>query len=138
MADFTDSQNPTNISELLASAGYPHLSITEKRRHLAYECILLYEVVTKRIPAMDDLRKGLAAVKVSGTTLLDLLVRFPELPSNTNRVQANSLRLHIEWEDHLDPMCQRAQQFLCRYMDEVNQNGEPSLSLHYYIVLLQM
>ena len=117
-----------NISELLVSAGYPHSNITEGRRHLAYECILLYEVVTKRIPAMDDLRRGFSAVKVSGTTLLDLLIRFPELhqrvfPPNTSAVQANLLKLHIQWEDCLDAMCQSARQFLCRYIDEVNQKG---------------
>lgn len=62
LADFTNSSSPMNISELLTSAGYPHLSITQERQHLAYECILLYEVITKRIPALDDLRKGLASV----------------------------------------------------------------------------
>lgn len=78
MADFTSPVNPMNISKLLVSAGYPHLNITEGRQHLAYKCILLYEVVTKRIPAMDDLRKGFSAVKVSGMTLLDFyLTDFP-------------------------------------------------------------
>ena len=131
MADFTNPVNPMNISELLVSAGYPHLNITEGRRHLAYECILLYEVVTKRIPAMDDLRKGFATVKVSGMTVLDLLIRFPELqqrvfPPNTGTVQANLLKLHIQWEDCLDAMCQRGRQFLCQYIDEVNEKGEYS------------
>lgn len=129
MADFTNPLSPMNISDLLTSAGYPHVSITEGRRHLAYECVLLYEVVTKRIPAMDDLRKGLAAVKVSGTTLLDILMRFPDLqqrvfPPDTGRVDADMLKLHIQWEASLDPMCQSAQQFLHRYMDELNQEGE--------------
>ena len=127
-----------NISELLVSAGYPHLNITEGRRHLAYECILLYEVVTKRIPAMDDLRKGFAAVKVSLMTLLDLLIRFPELqervfPPNTGTVQASLLKLHIQWEDCLDAMCQRGRQFLCQYIDEVNEKGEYSSLLHYCV-----
>ena len=138
MADFTNPGNPMNISELLVSAGYPHLNITEGRRHLAYECILLYEVVTKRIPAMDDLRKGFAAVKVSGMTLLDLLNRFPKLqqrvfPPNTWTVQANLLKLHIQWEDCLDAMCQRGRQFLCQYIDEVDQRGEYGSLLHYCV-----
>ena len=138
MADFTNPGNPMNISELLVSAGYPHLNITEGRRHWAYECILLYEVVTKRIPAMDDLRKGFAAVKVSGMTLLELLNRFPKLqqrvfPPNTWTVQANLLKLHIQWEDCLDAMCQRGRQFLCQYIDEVDQRGEYGSLLHYCV-----
>ena len=138
MADFTNAVNPMNISELLVSAGYPHLNITEGRRHLAYECILLYEVVTKRIPAMDDLRKGFSEVKVSGTTLLDLLNRFPKLqqrvfPPNTGTVQAKLLKLHIQWEDCLDAMCQRGRQFLCQYIDEVDQRGEYGSLLHYCV-----
>lgn len=87
---------------------------------------------------MDDLRKGFAAVKVSGTTLLDLLNRFPKLqhrvfPPNTGTVQANLLKLHIQWEDCLDAVCQRGRQFLCQYIDEVNQKGEYSSLLHYYL-----
>ena len=54
LADFTNPSSSMNISELLTSAGYPHISVTEERRHLAYECILLYEVITKRIPSLDD------------------------------------------------------------------------------------
>ena len=56
---------------------YP-LSMTEERQHLAYECILLYEVITKCIPALDDLGKGLASVKMSQTTLLGLLEGLPD------------------------------------------------------------
>lgn len=73
--------------------------------------------MTKRIPAMDDLRKGFAAVKVSGTTLLDLLIRFPKLqqhvfPPNTGTVQANLLKLHIQWEDALMPCFKGAVNFV--------------------------
>ena len=53
LADFTNSSSPMNISELLTSAGYPHLSITEERQHPACECIFLYEVITKRIPSLN-------------------------------------------------------------------------------------
>ena len=131
-----------NISELLASAGYPHISITVERQHLAYECILLYEVITKRIPALDDLRKGLAAVKVSGTTLLDLL-RFPDVqqrvfPPDTGRVNATVLKLHMQWEDSVDPMRQSAKQFLLQYINELSNKGDPiSLLDHYSIDVLQ-
>ena len=97
-----------NISELLTSAGYPHISITEKRRHLAYECILLYEVITKRIPALDDLRKGLSPVKVSQITLLDLLglpdVQQRVFPPHTGKIDVTMLKLHLEWRETADPV----------------------------------
>lgn len=75
----TNPDSPQDISDLLMSAGYPHLTITKERKHLAYECILLNEVVTKRIAALDDIRKGLGEVKVSGVSVLSLLEGFPEL-----------------------------------------------------------
>ena len=55
------------------SSGYPHLTVTAERRHLAYECVLLYEVVTKRLAALDDIRQGFTSVSALGTTCLDLL-----------------------------------------------------------------
>ena len=82
---FPNSSSPMNISELLTSAGYPPVRITENRRYLAYECILLYEVITKCIPALDDLGKGLASVKVSQTTLLDLLGRLTYTRTQADR-----------------------------------------------------
>ena len=111
LADFTNSSSPMNISELLTSAGYPHLSITEERQHLAYECILLYEVITKRIPALDDLRKGLASVKVSQTTLLDLLKRLPDVqkrafPPHIGKIDVMMLKLHLEWRETAEPVNQ--------------------------------
>ena len=68
-----------DITELLMCAGFPHISINEEKRVLAYECCLLYEVVTKRVALLDDIRKGLRSVKVLGNTVLDLLSKWPEL-----------------------------------------------------------
>ena len=128
LADFTNSSSPMNISELLTSAGYPHISITEERRHLAYECILLYEVITKRIPALDDLRKGLSSVKVSQTTLLDLLglpdVQQRVFPPHTGKIDVMMLKLHLEWKETADPVNQTAQQFFLQYIDELHEKGD--------------
>lgn len=136
LADFTNSSSPMNISELLISAGYPHISITEERRHLAYECILVYEVITKRIPALDDLRKELASVKVSQTTLLDLLKRLPDVqqrvfPPHTGKVDVMMLKLHMEWRETADPVNQTAQQFFLHYIDELHEKGDPNISYDY-------
>lgn len=117
LADFTNSSSPMNISELLTSAGYPHLSIIEERQHPAYECIFLYEVITKRIPSLNDLRKGLASVKVSQKTLLDLLERLPDVqklvfPPHTGKIDVMMLKLHLEGRETANPINQTTEQFL--------------------------
>ena len=53
------------------TAGYPRVEVTEQKIHFAYECCLVNEDVTKRLPALDDIRKGLSDVNVMGVTLLN-------------------------------------------------------------------
>ena len=36
------------------SAGFPYISITKERKYLAYECCLLYEVITKRVEKLQQ------------------------------------------------------------------------------------
>jgi hypothetical protein len=96
LAEFTLPESPLCILEELQAAGYPHLEVTEQKRHLQYECCLVHEVVTKRLPALDDIRKGLGEVNVMGITLNpSLLERFPELqgrvfPACTSDVSASA------------------------------------------------
>ena len=59
LCEFTSPDSALDIGDLLMSAGYPHVRVTADRRRLAYECCLIYEVVPKRIPALNDIRKGL-------------------------------------------------------------------------------
>ena len=59
------------------SAGYPQLTITKEWKHLAFECILLDEVMTKKVAALNDIRKGLGEVKVCGVSVHSLLDRYP-------------------------------------------------------------
>ena len=76
----------------------------------------LYEVITKRIPSLNDLRKGLASVKVSQTTLLDLLERLPDVqklvfPPHTGKIGVMMLKLHLEWRETANPINQTTEQF---------------------------
>ena len=75
----TDPESEHNITDILLSSGYPHIAVTGVTRQLAFECCLLHEVITKRLAALDDIRKGLASVQISGITVLDLLRKYPEL-----------------------------------------------------------
>ena len=79
LSQFTTTDSALDLTDLLMAAGFPHITVSPERRHLAYECCLLYEVITKRIAALDDIRKGLQSVKVMGNTVLVLLSKWPEL-----------------------------------------------------------
>lgn len=129
MAQFTHPDSPICISEELQAAGYPHLEVNEQKRHLAYECCLTHEVITKRIPALDDIRKGLGEVNVSGTNLLCILERYPELrervfPAYSNNISANELKMHLQFCDPTNEKCVQAQKWFYQCIDEIDERGE--------------
>jgi len=104
------------------------LEITANNRFLAYECFLLYEVLTKRIPALEDIRKGLASVRVQGITLLDLLRIHPNLiehvfPQHDDIVDITMFKLAIEFEEADREVEKQAQVFLEKYIDDVAKRG---------------
>ena len=111
------------------AAGFPHVHITTENRHLAYECCLVYEVITKRVAAMDDIRKGLSDVRVLGVTLLDLLTKFPELqnrvfPANGHKLSLKSLRMHLEYaEHHGDIKCMKALEWFQQYIADLDSTA---------------
>ena len=64
----------------------------------------------------NDLRKGPASVKVSQTTLLDLLERLPDVqklvfPPHTDKIDVMMLKLHLEWRETANPINQTTEQF---------------------------
>lgn len=68
-----------NFTDILVSAGFPHIGVTPSNQLLAYECVLTYEVITKHITVLDDLRKGLDLVRMMGTSVIDLLQRHSKV-----------------------------------------------------------
>ena len=117
-----------NFTELLYASGFPYLEITAERRSMAYECLLLYEVVTKRIPAMEDIRKGLGSVRVKGITLLDLLRIHPNLtvnvfPQPNCIVDCTMLKSAMDFQDPKDDGESQAYNFLERYVDDMAKRG---------------
>lgn len=122
--------------EYLRAADIRWLPSHKHNRRETTPSILVYEVITKRIPALDDLRKGLASVKVSQTTLLDLLGRLPDVqqrvfPPHTGKIDVMMLKLHMEWRETADPVNQTAQQFFLHYIDELHEKGDPNISYDY-------
>ncbi|XP_028402150.1 uncharacterized protein LOC114525130 [Dendronephthya gigantea] len=115
------------------SAGYSHVSITEDRRILAFECCLTYEVLTKRLVSLDDMRKGLSSVRVTGQTLLDLLAKWPELKQRVfpapevEVIDAASLRSCLFYKRD-DSANEQTREFFDKYIDELSaRQGDPNL-----------
>ena len=108
------------------SAGFPHISITKERKYLAYECCLLYKVITKRVAALDDMRKGLQSVRVMGNTSLDLLVKWPELKERifpaekSEEITATALGSHLVYETNNVALNHETQLFFEKYVEELS------------------
>ena len=112
------------------SAGYPHISVTVDRRRLAYECCLIHEVITKRIPALDDIRKGLESVKVRGKSSLDLMAKWPEVQTRffpapeAKVIDVATLLSCVVYEvDDDDSASQQARIYFEKYLDELCARG---------------
>ena len=69
--------------------------------------------MTNRIPALDDLRRGLGEVKVSGASILSLLERYSELQQ---RVFPKDVEII---DESRNPLCQRARKFFEQYIGEL-------------------
>ena len=76
---FLDWENPSNIADVISSPGFPHIEINDGNKNLAYECCLMHEVVTKRIPMLHHLRQGLVSECCLGTNLLNLVSMHKEV-----------------------------------------------------------
>ena len=107
------------------AAGFPHISITQERKQLAYECCLLHEVITKRVAALDDIRKGLQSVKLLGNTVLDLLRRWPVLKkkffpeAKTERVDQEMLVPRIVYIEE-NPVHRDVRVYFEQYIQDLN------------------
>ena len=132
-----------NITDILVSGGFPHIEVTPSNRLLAYECVLTYEVITKCITVLDDLRKGLDSVRVMGTSVIDLLQRHPQVqqlvfPVAKSTTEVSELRLLLKY-DPRDESTSKVAEFFEKYLDELSTRGTiivvevfllPSLSMH--------
>jgi hypothetical protein len=79
LAEFTTPDSEYDITEILLAAGFPHLNITGERKHLTYECCVIHKIVTKRLAALYDIRKGLQSANFMGNTVIDLLNKWSNL-----------------------------------------------------------
>ena len=121
-----------DISDLLVAARYPHIFIpADKRQEIreAYECCLVYDVITKRVPALEDIRKGLESVNVRGKTVLDLIREFPDLekrlcpPHGREVIDLAVLSSFVVYDEIDGPASRNAQDYFQKYLIELNARG---------------
>ena len=112
------------------ASGFPHIQISPSNRQLAYECCLSNEVITKRIPSLGDLRKGISSEVVFGRqTLLDLAREHEEIrnilfPKADARINLQDVKKLIEYSTAEDVSAIHAKLLFQKYLDEVSQRGQ--------------
>lgn len=116
-----------NITDILVSGGFPHIEVPPSNWLLAYECVLTYKVITKRITVLDDLRKGLDSVRVMGTSVIDLLQRHSQVqqlvfPVAKSTTEVSELRLLLKY-DPTDESTSKVAEFFEKYLDELSTRG---------------
>jgi hypothetical protein len=73
---------------------------------------LVNEVITKRLPALNDIRKGLCEVKWKSLCLFE------------HHVPGKDLKRHLVFEDSLDNKSTQAKLWFNQYIDELDQRGK--------------
>ena len=130
METFTDEDNPLNITEALVSSGFPHVEVTTRNKNVAFECIMVSEVITKRIPMLDDLRQGLISESVLGFNVLNLASMHTEVkqlifPPISNKIDLFQMKEMIKYDgDEFNPDILAAKEFMDRYMSELSSRGK--------------
>lgn len=97
--------------------------------------VLTYEVVTKRIPVLDDLRKGLDSACVMATTGTDLVQQHPQVqqlifPAAESKIKVSELRQLIKY-NQTDGSTAQAAEYFEKYLDELNTRGTVVLNLEW-------
>lgn len=127
-----DQENPSNITDVLTSSGFPHIEINDGNKILAYECCLMHEVVTKRIPSLHHLREGLMSESCLGTNLLTLVSMHREVrdllfPPPSNQVNLTQMKQIIQYDPSYmhNPDAAAARDLMNRYLEDLSQRGMP-------------
>jgi hypothetical protein len=131
-----DSEESCNISELLSAGGFPHIEVGPATRSLAYECVLTSEVITKRIPVLDDIRNGLRSENVMGGNLLDIArlheevkkLLFPEADAGINLQDLQQL---IRYELADDDVKISSKTFMERYLKDLDLRGKVTITYNW-------
>lgn len=89
----------------------------------------MYEVITKRVAALDDMRKGLESATVLGKTSIDLMAKWPKVRSRffpapkADVIDATTLCLRLMYETDDDSASREARIYFEKYLAELSARG---------------
>ena len=125
---FTDDSHPLNLTETLTSSGFPHVEVTKMNRHLAFEYILISEVITKIIPMPDHLKQGLVSESSLGFNVLNLASMYTEVkqlilpPISADEIDLHQMKEMVNYESNVfNSDVLAAQELMDRYMNELSE-----------------
>ena len=96
------------------------------------ECVLTSEVITKRVPVLDDIRNGLRSENVMGGNLLDIARLHEEVkkllfPEEDARINMQDLQQLIRYELADDDVKISSKTFMERYIKDLDLRGKVPL-----------
>ena len=110
------------------AAGFPYLELTSSNKSMAYECLLTYDVITKRLTVLDDLRKGLCAKTTMGVTLLSFAYEHPDIqqlvfPDADSTINLQELMNLVTYEITDTIYKVSAKEYLEKYFNVLSERG---------------
>ncbi len=114
---------------MLLAGGFPHLEIGPDTRLLAYECILISEVITKRVPILDDIRRGLKFETHLGSSILDVAILHEEVqklifPEAHGFVELEDLQQLLKYDVADDDDKIHSKNLMERYLQDLDARGK--------------
>lgn len=124
-----DTSQDCHLGDLLTTAGFPYLEITASNKRMAYECILMHDVITKRVIVLDDLRKGLNAVTYLRTSIVNLADEYPSIreivfPDKDSVINLHELMRLVEYDVTDDVGKSSAKDYMNCYIDVLSKRGK--------------
>jgi hypothetical protein len=123
-----DSRESCNLVDVLIAGGFPHVEVCSNTRVLAYECVVRSEVITKRLPALDDLRNGLVSEHHMGLNILEIACFHQEVqllifPPQHKRIMLKDLKQLVMFEVASDEEKINSKRFMEKYMEDLDVRG---------------
>lgn len=114
---------------MLIAGGFSHIEVGPSTRLLAYECVLTYEVITKRLPVLDDLRNGLKSEQTMGLNLLDIALSHDKVkklifPEADSRIDLEDLIQLVRYDEADDDVKVSAKRCMEKYLQDLDVRGK--------------
>jgi hypothetical protein len=130
LGKFMDNDDECFLGDILMAAGFSYLEVTSSNKLIAYECVLMHDVINKRVIVLDDLRKGLTAERSIENTLVNLAHEHTEIrellfPAADHSIDLGELTKLVSYEVANDSSKVLAKQHLEKYFNLLSERGKP-------------